>query len=86
MALLDAMKHGCAIVTTDAPGNLETVGSAAQIVPVGDARSMKDTLARIIDDPEMRERAGHLARQRFNEIFADRANLDKRMGMLCGSV
>lgn len=64
VALLEALSHGACIVTTSIPANLEVVGDAALTFPVGDAPALRETLERLLDEPELAEAARGRARAR----------------------
>jgi glycosyltransferase involved in cell wall biosynthesis len=60
----EALRAGVPLVTTDVGGLGELVGSAASIVPVGDAAALRTAIEGILDDPARREQlvAAGLAR------------------------
>lgn len=72
MSLLEAMAHGLAILTTPVGAHLETVvdGQEALLIPPGDRGMLRDALARLIDDGDLRARLGHAARQRYLNSFS----------------
>ncbi len=72
MVLLEAMNAGCAVVTTDAYGCGELVGEAGLRVRPEDSRALHRVLARLIADPEERERLGAAARERASEFVPER--------------
>jgi glycosyltransferase involved in cell wall biosynthesis len=67
-----AMAVGRAIITADTPGAREVLhdGEDALLVPVGDAAALAAALARLAEDPELRERLGAQARHRYEECGA----------------
>ncbi len=71
MALLEAMAHGLAILTTAVGAQGEAVrdGIEALLVPPGDEAAIARTLVRLIDDPALRARLGAAARARHLEGF-----------------
>jgi glycosyltransferase involved in cell wall biosynthesis len=72
MVLLEAMAHGCAIVTTSAPGCAEIVGDAAILVPPGDVGALREALARLTRDPALADRLARRAAERVHCFAADR--------------
>ncbi len=71
MALLEAMAHGLAIVTTPVRAHLEAVspGRDPIIIQPGDVQRLGAELARLIDDPALRAQLGAAARHRFLRAF-----------------
>jgi glycosyltransferase involved in cell wall biosynthesis len=65
MVLLEAMAHGCAVVTTSAPGCVEVVGDAALIVPPGDVGALRAALLRLANEPGL---AVDLARRGIERV------------------
>jgi glycosyltransferase involved in cell wall biosynthesis len=53
MVLLEAMAHGCAVVTTNAPGCAEVVGDAALTVPPGDVAALRAAIDRMVADNDL---------------------------------
>ncbi len=71
MVLLEAMAASRCVVTTDVPGILEAVRDdrEALVVPAGDVGGLATALERVAKGPELRERLGASARQRFDDGF-----------------
>ena len=67
MALLEAMAHGLAIVTTPVGAHLEAVesGTEALLVQPGSIDELTDTLCTLIDQPERRSALGRAARDKY---------------------
>lgn len=65
VAMLEAMAHGCAIVTTPVGGTLDAVadGESALLVPPGDVQRLAAALRRVIVEPELRSTLQARARQ-----------------------
>jgi glycosyltransferase involved in cell wall biosynthesis len=63
-ALMQAMMSGLPCVTTDvgAIGEIARDGETAVLVPPQDSAALADALARLIDDPALRQRLGNQAR------------------------
>lgn len=72
--LIEAAACGRAIVATNVPGCRDVVedGVNGLLVPPSDAQALAQALARLLDDPVMRERMGAAGRQRVLAQFADR--------------
>ena len=83
MALLEAMAHGLAIVTTPVGAHLEAVtpGREALLVTPGDVASLADAIATLVTRPELRARLGSAARQRYLEAFAIAAYAEKLIAL-----
>lgn len=70
--VLEAMAMGRPIVTTDAPGCRETVehGENGFLVPVRDAGSLADAMARFVEEPDlirtMGQRSREIAEQKYD--------------------
>jgi len=64
MVLLEAMDAGCAVITTDAEGCAEVVGSAGIVVEKGNPRDIRGALHALICDPGRIESLSRRARQR----------------------
>jgi glycosyltransferase involved in cell wall biosynthesis len=71
IALLEAMAHGCAVVTTPVGATLDALidGECALLVPVGDRHRLATALCRAIADPELRAALQTGARRRWREHF-----------------
>mgnify|MGYP001186335542 FL=1 len=62
--LFEYLAAGCAVIASDLPSTAEVVrdGETALLAPPGDAQAWADALARLRDDPALRERLGKAAR------------------------
>lgn len=72
MALLEAMAHGLAIVTTPVGAHLEAITPQqdALLVDPGDVDGLAQALEELLTQPDLRQRLGHAARQRYLNGFA----------------
>jgi len=70
-ALLEAAAAGRAILATDSGGTSEVVidGTTGLLVPMEDRKAMAEGMARLIDDPGLRERLGSAARAHVERTF-----------------
>ena len=68
-ALLEAMAAGAAVVVADGPGNVEAVGDAGVVVPVGDVGALADAITMLAADSERRRQLGDAARSRVATSF-----------------
>jgi glycosyltransferase involved in cell wall biosynthesis len=79
--LIEAAASGCALVTTDVPGCREVVAHEVDglLVPVRDADALADAIARLQDDPALRQRLADAGRckavERFDEHIVVRGTL-----------
>lgn len=72
-AVLEAMAHGLPVLAADAPGNSEAVGDAGILFPPRDEGAMTNALARLSDQPALREALATRARARVEaELGASR--------------
>ncbi len=71
LALLEAMRAGCAIVATDVGATRAAVtdGESALLVPARQPAALRDALLTLRHDPELRRRLGCAARARFERDF-----------------
>jgi glycosyltransferase involved in cell wall biosynthesis len=69
MAVVEAMAHGLAVVTTPVGATPEILGdgAGALLVPPGNQQALAAALARLLDDPALRQRLGEQARKVFRE-------------------
>jgi sugar transferase (PEP-CTERM/EpsH1 system associated) len=70
--LLEAMACGCVPVATDVGGNPELVESGVNglLVPSQDAAALADSLARLVDEPSLRQRLAAAALARVRAEFS----------------
>jgi glycosyltransferase involved in cell wall biosynthesis len=71
VSVLEALQAGAAIVSSDVDGMPEdlTHEHDALLVPPGDADALADALARLLADPQLRERLGAAGRVTYEERF-----------------
>jgi glycosyltransferase involved in cell wall biosynthesis len=69
--LLEAASMGLPIITTDSPGCREVADNDVNgfLVPLYDAAALSKAMARLVEDPELRQRFGQISRQRAVEEF-----------------
>ncbi|HVS64766.1 MAG TPA: glycosyltransferase family 4 protein [Thermoanaerobaculia bacterium] len=68
IGLLEALAYGNCIVASDIPENREVVGGAGLYVPVGDAESLRETLALLVREPDRAARLRRRALERAAEL------------------
>ena len=68
--LVDGLCMGLPIVASDSGGIPDIMGPSGVLVPEGDAGALRDALARLRDDPDLRARLGAAGSERFREEFA----------------
>jgi glycosyltransferase involved in cell wall biosynthesis len=72
--LLEAMALGCAAIVTPVGAVPEVVGAEGEcafVIPVGDAASLADRMARLAADPALRERMSAAARSRVAQHYTE---------------
>jgi glycosyltransferase involved in cell wall biosynthesis len=74
--ILEAMAMGLPVVSTRHSGIPEAVedGRTGMLVPPGDPGSIATAIARLLEDPSLRERLGARGRERVREVFDIDAN------------
>jgi FkbM family methyltransferase len=70
MVLIEAMAVGKAIVASaeGGPTELITPGVDGLLAPYGDSEALAEAILRFLDDPDLRNRVGGVARERANEF------------------
>src|SRR5437870_3359047 len=63
-AIMEAMACGVAVVGSTSAEIPHVIGDAGLVVPEGDATALRDAIARLLDDRELREEFGRRGRQR----------------------
>ncbi len=79
-SVLEAMASGCCVVASDVGGVPELVGDAGFLFPPGDVDALAARLLKIVEEPELRVRAGAAAVARARDRFsmeAAAANMEK---------
>jgi glycosyltransferase involved in cell wall biosynthesis len=73
LAVLEALSAGCAVVSTDAPGNDEILVDDVNALTfgVGDVKAGAAALARLLDDPGLRRRLGQRGREDVSAYSLD---------------
>jgi glycosyltransferase involved in cell wall biosynthesis len=71
LSILEAMRAGLPVVATDVGGIAESVGDGDNgfLVPRGDVGVLRDRIARLLADPDLRSRMGRRGRERFEREF-----------------
>lgn len=78
-ALLEAQSFGLPCVVSNIPGNLAVVehGVNGCVVPVGDAEALALAIVQLLDDPELRVRYGHSARDKMEKFFSMKNSINR---------
>ena len=81
--LIEAGACGLPLVTTDAPGCRDVVADGVNgfLVPVRDAQSLADAIARLQDDPGLRERMGRASREKVVAEFDERIVIERTLAV-----
>jgi glycosyltransferase involved in cell wall biosynthesis len=70
VVLLEAMRAGRAIISTDIPGSgVSWVNTTGAVVPVGDSKALAKALDKLLANPEQAAQMGRAARARFEREF-----------------
>ena len=71
LSILEAMRAGLPVVASDVGGVAESVREAESgfLVPRGDVGQLRDRIARLLTEPELRARMGASGRERFVRDF-----------------
>jgi glycosyltransferase involved in cell wall biosynthesis len=71
MSVLEGLAHGLAVVTTPVGAHAEVIEPerSGLLTPPGDVPALAAALARVVSDPELRERLRSGARQRFLDCY-----------------
>lgn len=72
VVLLEALSHGCAIVTNNCTGMPEVVDDAALLVRPHDVAGLRAAIARLMTDEALRDELGRRARARAAELSWER--------------
>ena len=82
VVLLEAMRAGRAIISTNIPGSgVAWVNSTGINVPVGDPQALAEALDRLLADPKETARLGKLARSRFKRTFSREMMTDRFLSL-----
>ena len=82
-ALIEACAVGRPIVTTDVPGCRECVeeGVNGYMVPLKSTKELAEAIAKLVDEPETRERFGMASRQKAEREFSIENVIEKTFGI-----
>jgi glycosyltransferase involved in cell wall biosynthesis len=71
ISILEAMRAGLPVITTDVGGSAEAVtdGENGYLVRIGDSEGMRKRLVSLLEDSRLRVRFGAASRQRFEQDF-----------------
>jgi glycosyltransferase involved in cell wall biosynthesis len=70
-SIVEAMACGKPIIATDVGGVADMIGEGAgMLVPCGDIEALAETIARLAQDENLRERMGQKAKERYQKLFA----------------
>ncbi|MFV9507780.1 MAG: glycosyltransferase family 4 protein [Oscillochloridaceae bacterium umkhey_bin13] len=72
VVLLEALSHGCAIITNNCTGMPEVIGPAGLLVPPTDVPALRDALTRLMHDAALRDELAQRGPQRITELRWER--------------
>lgn len=83
ITILEAMRAGLPVITSDVGGCNEAVidGVTGYLIPRGDQECLKERLARLINDPQLRSSMGNKGFERFSEYFTVEQMAQKTMAV-----
>lgn len=83
-SIIEAMASGLPVVATDIRGAREEVvpGETGTLVPVRDARSLAQGLARLVADPDLRVRQGSAGRARALALYDEAKVVERQIALL----
>lgn len=70
LAILEALRAGCAVIVSDTGGNREAVGSAGLILKSLDSEALSAALDKLLNDQDLRTSLKEKARTRFQKYFS----------------
>jgi glycosyltransferase involved in cell wall biosynthesis len=75
-SIIEAMAHGLPIIASAVGGIPDMISTDIGIlIPPGDNAALAQALQQLTDDPCLRERMGHAAKARYQELFSPEAVL-----------
>tara|TARA_R110002096_G_scaffold16106_15_gene55051 strand:+ start:116 stop:1159 length:1044 start_codon:yes stop_codon:yes gene_type:complete len=82
-SILEAMRSGLPVVTSDVGGCNEAVvdGETGRVVKKGDLNGLVDALRELIDDPKLRKRMGKQGRARYEKNFTFQVMYQKYLSL-----
>jgi glycosyltransferase involved in cell wall biosynthesis len=85
MALLEAMSYGTCCIATSVKGNRECIDNERDGVLVSPNMSseMTETMSRVLQDEQLRERLGKAARKKIREKFSAQRMCDETNKIIC---
>ena len=86
LVILDAMRLGKAIISTEVAGIMEEIrnGQDGRLIPPGDLDRLREAILGFFRDPGLRLAQGESARKRFEEVFSYRAFTDRYLALYGG--
>lgn len=80
-SIIEAMAMGKPVVATNIRGCREEVveNQTGFLVPVGDSEALAQAILKILENPELAERFGRIARQRAIQMFDERLVLQRQL-------
>ncbi len=83
VVLLEAMASGLPVVSTSVVGIPELIASERDglLVPPNDPRALADALARLLVDPDLRDRLARAARAKIEERFSIERSADRLLDL-----
>jgi glycosyltransferase involved in cell wall biosynthesis len=80
-AIVEAMACGVAVIGSASAEIPHVVGDAGVIVPEGDPLALRDAIARLLANPELRKELGRRGRERVVECYTHRRIAEQTVGV-----
>ncbi len=77
LAVQEALRAGAPLVATAVGGIPEMAGEGALLVPAGDAGALAETVARVLDEPDLARRLAAAARERGDQLPTEPDTIDQ---------
>ena len=78
---MEAMACGVAVVGSTSAEIPHVIGDAGLVVPEGDATALREAIARLLDDRELREEFGRRGRQRVLDCYTNARIAEQTVGV-----
>lgn len=84
LVAVEGMARGKAVVVTNGGALGEVVGNGGIVVPLGDANALAEAIARVMEEPGLRERLGAAGRRRYESHYRPEALTTRMLQLIEG--